>query len=189
MSRKIVQIRYNLGSLKIQLSDEVQTVGDLKRLLCAQHALPLERMELTRDQRNQDRIECADTASLVEAEIRPGMTVFLGGRYEKVIVEKSYVSNGVVTAAGERIMRCPTEGVPEAETECKPHGSGEASAVAAGTGGSVVGADVVVGESAEGPGAAAASPEDQAVIDELLREAQLSPEVRIRGLVEPAMAY
>lgn len=109
MSRNIVQVRYNLGSVKVQLSDEISTVDDLKRLLNDKHKIPLEDMCLTRDQRNADPISVSGAALLADVGIRPGVTVFLAGRYEKKVVEHAYVANGVVTPAGEQILKCPAE--------------------------------------------------------------------------------
>lgn len=109
MSRSVVQIRYNLGSVKINIAEGIQTFGDLKRQLHERHRIPLDEMCITRDQRNMEPILCTDNYSLTEVGIRPGMTIYLAGRYEKKVVEHAYVASGVVTPAGEYIVKCPAD--------------------------------------------------------------------------------
>lgn len=109
MSRRLVQVRYNLGSLKVQLEDDTTTVRAFINKLCASHKLPVEGIILTRDQRNIDVISTENESTLEEMGIRPGMTVYLAGRYEKKKVPHAYIQNGELISAGEQIYKCPED--------------------------------------------------------------------------------
>ena len=104
----LIQIRYNLGSMKLTISDD-STIADVKKLINEKHKIPLESLVITQDQ-NNSIILTPETSSLASFRIKGGDTLFLGGRYEKKRIETPFVnSEGVLIPAGDQIIKCPEE--------------------------------------------------------------------------------
>jgi hypothetical protein len=104
----LIQVRFNLGSSKVALPDAASnpTLLELKRIVSEKMHIPIETMVLSRDMGGSDVIQ-PDSSSLSDLGIKRGDVLYIAGRYERKKVEVAYVTNGVLTPAGEYIVKCP----------------------------------------------------------------------------------
>ena len=95
----IVRVRGSLGTWKLNLSESVKTLQDLKHLISLQYNIPAESQIFSWDIKGSESIG-PDGASLESVGIKHGCLLFLNGRLEKYVIEKSYVGEGgnIVTA-------------------------------------------------------------------------------------------
>jgi hypothetical protein len=104
----LIQIRYNLGSMKLTVGDN-STIADVKLLIHQKHKIPLESLSITQDQKNNSILN-PDAVSRASFGVKGGDTLFLGGRYEKKRIDTPFVnSEGALIPAGDQIVKCPEE--------------------------------------------------------------------------------
>jgi len=111
----LIRVRSSMGTWKIPLNNppDTATLFDVKQLIYNQHDIPIESQLLSRDLKSEHRLE-PDSASLKSLSISHGDMIFLSGRLEKQVIEKSYIGeNGELVKAGIKLNLQNTNSVED----------------------------------------------------------------------------
>ena len=97
---KVVRVRQNLGVWKLSLDDSVTLLSQLKERIFLEHKIPVESQILSRDIEGVQVLE-PDDATLESIGIEHGTLIYLKGKIEKTVVQKSYIGkNSEIVSAG-----------------------------------------------------------------------------------------
>jgi hypothetical protein len=99
----IVRIRSSVGTWRIDISDNA-SLGDLKAAISLEYGIPIQAIILANDLQIKESF-IGNDIKLSQFGIKHGSLLYLDGRHEKKVIEKSYIDDdGKIVEAGVKIV-------------------------------------------------------------------------------------